>query len=74
MEPLKTKKQKPLTRIETQNTENKNSPRSQHHKTNVNQEDRMNVQLIKKSKIEKKTTLSSHRNQEWKELKKETEK
>ena len=60
-----TKKQKPPTWIEKQNTENWNTTHTSITKQILTQKDKINVDLIKNIMTEKKTTLPSLRNQDW---------
>ena len=67
-ETLNTEKQKPPKQTKTKNTENRNTTVSSAVKM-LTQEDKMNVELIKKIMREKGSTLPSHRNQYWKKVK-----
>ena len=50
------------------------TPYLKHHTINVKKEDKINMESIKKLMTEKKTTLPSLKNQDWKKDKVETEK
>ena len=69
---LNTEKQVPPKQIETQNTENLNATNSRATKQMLTQEDKINVELIRKIIPEMKTTLPSLRNQDCEKVKVET--
>ena len=66
---LNTKKQEHSNGIEIQSNSNQNT-----EQTLLTQEEKINVEIIKRMMSEKETTLPSLRNQEWKTVKVETEK
>ena len=64
---LNTEKQEILYQAETQNKENRSTIHPNTTKETLTQEDKINLEKMKKS------TLSSFRNQDWKKIKIETE-
>ena len=62
-------KQEHTSRIEIQNNKNWNATHRNTTKQMIRQKDKTDAELIKKAMTEKKTTLPSPRNKDWKKLK-----
>ena len=68
-----TEKPEPPNRIETQNNCNCNTTYPNITQQILTQDDKINVEIIKRIMSKKKNTLPSYRNQDWKTVKVETE-
>ena len=69
---LNTEKQNPCNRTEPQSNNTRNTTYSKHTEQRLAQQEKMNTEIIKRIMSEKKNTLPSLRNKDWKTGKAET--